>query len=165
MTSCSCFNFGNCTSVENCECPIGFTGDKCEKPRMNLYLSPYLRPECGGLANPNRPQRPDGASACTCDDGWQGINCNSMHDRFFLVAKHQCVEVTRLAEPFWMMRMVAAFIIVAFTTRTFGNAPLQVISFRIFYSNPRRQGDHRASKGKEARNYCPLLKRSPNMLV
>lgn len=66
-----CKNGGTCsynkiTGRVSCECPSGFTGDRCE------LLENYCRGEpCkNGLCKNNR-----GTYACECSPGWTGANC------------------------------------------------------------------------------------------
>ncbi|KAL3475151.1 hypothetical protein BJX99DRAFT_162413 [Aspergillus californicus] len=68
-----CFNCQldafNCTQYASCDrysgqclCPPGFAGEDCSTP------------VCGSLPDRQRPPRQD--KYCSCDDGWEGINCN-----------------------------------------------------------------------------------------
>ncbi|KAJ1968395.1 (ABC) transporter [Dispira parvispora] len=59
-----CSNYANCSEFSGrCDCPVGFGGDDCAEP------------VCGSLADGNQRKVRQG-DTCSCEPGWQGINCN-----------------------------------------------------------------------------------------
>ena len=60
-----CLQFAPCKEASGrCDCQPGFGGEDCSKPL------------CGSLAQKNRPLKPPRRKWCSCNDGWDGINCN-----------------------------------------------------------------------------------------
>jgi hypothetical protein len=60
-----CHQYANCTkSSGKCACPSGFGGEDCSQPL------------CGSLADGNN-RLPRQGSECECNEGWEGINCNT----------------------------------------------------------------------------------------
>ena len=61
-----CQQFANCSRANGkCSCPPGFGGDACSDPL------------CGSLAHgKDRAPRGQDEESCTCEEGWEGINCN-----------------------------------------------------------------------------------------
>ncbi|KAL4905372.1 hypothetical protein BDW74DRAFT_152521 [Aspergillus multicolor] len=58
-----CTQFASCDRYSGkCVCPPGFAGEDCSEPL------------CGSLSDPQRPSRKD--KYCSCNEGWEGINCN-----------------------------------------------------------------------------------------
>ncbi|PRT54145.1 hypothetical protein B9G98_01765 [Wickerhamiella sorbophila] len=60
-----CIHYGACNEFTGlCDCPAGFGGPDCASP------------VCGSLPRgARRPIRDDNGS-CSCDNGWDGVNCN-----------------------------------------------------------------------------------------
>ncbi|PVH14178.1 uncharacterized protein CXQ87_002303 [Candidozyma duobushaemuli] len=65
-----CAQFSKCNTFTGmCECHEGFGGSDCSEPL------------CGSLARDNSKRPPRGnETSCSCDDGWDGINCNICTD-------------------------------------------------------------------------------------
>ncbi|XRM37962.1 FAD-dependent urate hydroxylase [Aspergillus tubingensis] len=59
-----CAQFADCDKFTGkCVCPPGFGGDDCAQPL------------CGSLADGHQ-RSPRQGDQCSCEDGWEGINCN-----------------------------------------------------------------------------------------
>ena len=67
-----CTNFGSCEANAACSCHDGWGFQDCSKPL------------CGGLSiyNTSRPVS-NGTSACRCEKGWEGPNCNVCSGKFY----------------------------------------------------------------------------------
>ncbi len=60
-----CHQFANCSKANGkCVCPPGYGGNDCTEPL------------CGSLAEKERQPRKQDQKSCTCNSGWEGINCN-----------------------------------------------------------------------------------------